>query len=227
MAAVDMFVLATATFRLLYTLIVPGHDRRRLIHFEATQNPTPRRADRQRLRNGDGLHRRDAARRGSRDPRRQERPDASLRRCGGTRGEEGCGPGEVPQGGGRSPHLGRQGRQGARHGDGCGRGTAATPATGWPCRHRETRAHPDRSEAESPTRVTRGLDHASQIYPTCAIEVPELGFTQVRVVHPFRKILLAKKMDCRVKSVKPGNDIFLGNDIFTSFVPRTGTCRQK
>ena len=40
MAAVDMFVVATATFRLLYTLIVLGHDRRRIIHFEVTQNPS-------------------------------------------------------------------------------------------------------------------------------------------------------------------------------------------
>src|SRR5260370_10722169 len=40
MAAVDMFVVATATFRLLYALIVLGHDRRRIIHFEVTQNPT-------------------------------------------------------------------------------------------------------------------------------------------------------------------------------------------
>src|SRR3979409_1064196 len=40
MAAVDMFVVATATFRLLYALIVLGHDRRTIIHFEVTQNPT-------------------------------------------------------------------------------------------------------------------------------------------------------------------------------------------
>ena len=40
MVAVDMFVVATATFRLLYTVIVLGHDRRRIIHFEVTQNPT-------------------------------------------------------------------------------------------------------------------------------------------------------------------------------------------
>src|SRR6266851_5060167 len=40
MAAVDMFVVSTATFRLLYTLIVLGHDRRRIIHFEVTQNST-------------------------------------------------------------------------------------------------------------------------------------------------------------------------------------------
>src|SRR6266498_149290 len=39
-AAIDMFVVATATFRLLYALIVLGHDRRRVIHFDVTQNPT-------------------------------------------------------------------------------------------------------------------------------------------------------------------------------------------
>ena len=31
--AIDMFVVATATFRLLYALIVLGHDRRRVTHF--------------------------------------------------------------------------------------------------------------------------------------------------------------------------------------------------
>ena len=35
-----MFVVATATFRLLYALIVLGHDRRRVIHVAVTQNPT-------------------------------------------------------------------------------------------------------------------------------------------------------------------------------------------
>ena len=39
-AAIDMFVVTTATFRLLYALIVLGHDRRRIIHFAVTQNPT-------------------------------------------------------------------------------------------------------------------------------------------------------------------------------------------
>lgn len=38
--AVDMFVVATATFRLLYAVIVLGHNRRRVIHFDVTQNPT-------------------------------------------------------------------------------------------------------------------------------------------------------------------------------------------
>jgi putative transposase len=39
-AAIDMFTVATATFRILYTLIVLDHDRRRIIHFGVTENPT-------------------------------------------------------------------------------------------------------------------------------------------------------------------------------------------
>jgi putative transposase len=39
-AAMDMFVVATATFGLLYAVIVLEHHRRRIIHFEVTQNPT-------------------------------------------------------------------------------------------------------------------------------------------------------------------------------------------
>jgi putative transposase len=46
-AAVDMFVVATATFRLLYTVIVLGHDRRRIVHFDITRNPTQARLARQ------------------------------------------------------------------------------------------------------------------------------------------------------------------------------------
>jgi putative transposase len=38
-AAIDMFVVATATFRLLYALIVLSLDRRRVVHFEVTPNP--------------------------------------------------------------------------------------------------------------------------------------------------------------------------------------------
>src|SRR5438034_6031491 len=38
--AIDMFVVATATFYLLYTLIVLSLDRRRVIHFAITPNPT-------------------------------------------------------------------------------------------------------------------------------------------------------------------------------------------
>src|SRR5262245_65506047 len=40
-AAIDMFVVATATFQLLYTLIVLSLDRRRGVHFEVATNPTP------------------------------------------------------------------------------------------------------------------------------------------------------------------------------------------
>jgi putative transposase len=40
MAAVEMFVVATATFKLLYAMIVLDHHRRRVIHFEVTENPT-------------------------------------------------------------------------------------------------------------------------------------------------------------------------------------------
>jgi len=39
-AAIDMFVVATATFHPLYALIVLSLDRRRVIHFAVTPNPT-------------------------------------------------------------------------------------------------------------------------------------------------------------------------------------------
>src|SRR5580704_10071568 len=39
-AAVDMFVVVTARFRILYALVVLGHERREVIHFDVTQNPT-------------------------------------------------------------------------------------------------------------------------------------------------------------------------------------------
>ena len=39
-AAVDMFVVVTAGFRLLYALIVLGHERRKVIHCDVTPNPT-------------------------------------------------------------------------------------------------------------------------------------------------------------------------------------------
>jgi putative transposase len=39
-AAVDMFVVVTATFRLLYAVVVLGHERRKVIHFDVTLNPT-------------------------------------------------------------------------------------------------------------------------------------------------------------------------------------------
>jgi hypothetical protein len=40
MAAVDMFLVVTARFQLLYALVVLGHERRKVIHFDITQNPT-------------------------------------------------------------------------------------------------------------------------------------------------------------------------------------------
>jgi putative transposase len=38
--AIDMFVVASATFRLLYTVIILGHNRRKVIHFDVSQNPS-------------------------------------------------------------------------------------------------------------------------------------------------------------------------------------------
>ena len=39
-AAIDMFIVATVTFQLLYVLVVLGHDRRKIIHVAVTQHPT-------------------------------------------------------------------------------------------------------------------------------------------------------------------------------------------
>src|SRR5580704_18675932 len=38
--AADMFVVVTAGFQLLYALVVLGHERRTIIHFYVTQDPT-------------------------------------------------------------------------------------------------------------------------------------------------------------------------------------------
>jgi len=40
-AAIDMFVVASASFRLLYVMIILAHDRRKVMRFDVTQNPTP------------------------------------------------------------------------------------------------------------------------------------------------------------------------------------------
>jgi len=40
LASVDLFVVPTAAFRLLYAFIVLGHSRRRLVHFNVTRHPT-------------------------------------------------------------------------------------------------------------------------------------------------------------------------------------------
>ena len=50
-----------------------------------------------------------------------------------------------------------------------------------------------------------GLDHANRVYSTCALKLPELGYTRVRVVHLLRKVF-RRQMDCRSSQVKPGND---------------------
>jgi transposase InsO family protein len=39
-AAIDFFTVATITFRVLYVFLVLRHDRRRLVHFNVTANPT-------------------------------------------------------------------------------------------------------------------------------------------------------------------------------------------
>jgi transposase InsO family protein len=39
-AAIDMFVVASASFRLLYVMIILIHDRRRIVRFDVTRNPT-------------------------------------------------------------------------------------------------------------------------------------------------------------------------------------------
>jgi putative transposase len=38
--AVDMFIVVTATFQLLYALIVLGHDRRNIAYFDVTAHST-------------------------------------------------------------------------------------------------------------------------------------------------------------------------------------------
>jgi putative transposase len=37
-AAIDMFVVPTATFHILYALIVLGHDRRKILHIQVAEN---------------------------------------------------------------------------------------------------------------------------------------------------------------------------------------------
>jgi transposase InsO family protein len=39
-AAIDMFVVACASFRLLYATVILGHDRRKIIHTAVTEHPT-------------------------------------------------------------------------------------------------------------------------------------------------------------------------------------------
>ena len=39
-AAIDMFVVASASFRLLYVMIIPAHDRRNIVRTAVTERPT-------------------------------------------------------------------------------------------------------------------------------------------------------------------------------------------
>ena len=39
-AAIDMFVVVTATFRLLYVSVILSHARRKMVHLNVTQHPT-------------------------------------------------------------------------------------------------------------------------------------------------------------------------------------------
>ena len=39
-AAIDMFVVASATFRLLFVRLILAHDRRKIVRFDVTQHPT-------------------------------------------------------------------------------------------------------------------------------------------------------------------------------------------
>ena len=38
--AIDFFTVPTATFRVLFVLVILSHDRRRILHFNATEHPT-------------------------------------------------------------------------------------------------------------------------------------------------------------------------------------------
>jgi hypothetical protein len=49
-----------------------------------------------------------------------------------------------------------------------------------------------RSGIRSYPPVTRGLDHATRIYPTCATKMPELGYARFRAVNLLRKNVLRR-----------------------------------
>jgi putative transposase len=39
-AAIDMFIVPSATFRLLFEMLILAHDRRKIVRFDVTQHPT-------------------------------------------------------------------------------------------------------------------------------------------------------------------------------------------
>jgi len=40
LVAIDFFTVPTATFRVLFVLVILSHDRRRILHYNATEHPT-------------------------------------------------------------------------------------------------------------------------------------------------------------------------------------------
>jgi putative transposase len=42
LVSIDFFVVSTATFRILFVLVVLAHDCRRVVHFNVTEHPTAR-----------------------------------------------------------------------------------------------------------------------------------------------------------------------------------------
>jgi len=39
-AAIDMFIVPSATFRLLFAMLILAHDRRKIVRFDVAQHPT-------------------------------------------------------------------------------------------------------------------------------------------------------------------------------------------
>jgi hypothetical protein len=40
MVSIDFFTVPTATFRILFVLVILSHSRRKVVHFNVTSNPT-------------------------------------------------------------------------------------------------------------------------------------------------------------------------------------------
>ncbi len=40
LVSIDFFIVSTATFRVLFVMLILSHDRRRVLHFDVTANPT-------------------------------------------------------------------------------------------------------------------------------------------------------------------------------------------
>ena len=40
LVSIDFFVVPTATFRVLFVLVILAHDRRRVMHYNVTEHPT-------------------------------------------------------------------------------------------------------------------------------------------------------------------------------------------